>query len=144
MQRFRALLLAAGVGISVVLSPSCAMSARSQADLGDMPICKGGKRISCVVDGDTIWLDGEKIRLEGFNAPEIQGSCARESALARNARDLLQELLSGRSITIERSGLDRYGRTLATIRANGRDVGDIMIGESLAHVWRGRKENWCG
>lgn len=31
-------------------------------------MCGSGKRVTCVVDGDTIWLRGEKIRLQGFDA----------------------------------------------------------------------------
>lgn len=32
--------------------------------------CGSGKRVTCVVDGDTIWLQGEKIRLKGFDPPD--------------------------------------------------------------------------
>lgn len=108
-----------------------------------MPICGSGKRVNCVVDGDTIWVRGEKIRLESFNAPEMNGSCERERRMAIRARDELRRSLDGRSFTIERNGQDRYGRTLATIRVGGRDVADGLIGKGLAHKWRGRKESWC-
>lgn len=57
-----------------------------------MPICGSGKRINCVVDGDTIWVRGEKIRLEGFNAPEMNGSCDRERRMAVQARDGKREV----------------------------------------------------
>lgn len=108
-----------------------------------MPICGSGKRINCVVDGDTIWVRGEKIRLQGFNAPEMNGSCDRERQMAVQARDELQRSLNGPAFTIERNGMDRYGRTLATIRVGGRDVGAGLISKGLAHEWRGYKENWC-
>lgn len=108
-----------------------------------MPICGSGKRTNCIVDGDTIWVAGEKIRLEGFNAPEMNGSCDRESRMAIQARDELRRALNGRAFTIERNGQDRYGRTLATIRVGGHDVGDRLISKGLAHEWRGFKESWC-
>jgi endonuclease YncB( thermonuclease family) len=108
-----------------------------------MPVCGGGRRVNCVVDGDTLWLDGEKIRIEGMNAPEVQGACARERELARQATQRLSQMLSSRSISIVRNGRDVYGRTLATVRANGRDVAPAMVAEGLAHVWRGYKEDWC-
>lgn len=108
-----------------------------------MPICGSGRRVNCVVDGDTIWVNREKIRLEGFNAPEMNGACARERQLAVRARDELRRVLNGHPFTIERSGQDRYGRTLATVRVNGRDVGQDLIRKGLAHEWRGFKENWC-
>ena len=108
-----------------------------------MPICGSEKRVNCVVDGDTIWVRGEKIRLEGFNAPEMNGSCDRERRMAIQARDELRRALNGRAFAIERNGEDRYGRTLATIRVGGRDVGAGLISKGLAHEWRGFKENWC-
>ncbi|NRC56333.1 thermonuclease family protein [Mesorhizobium sediminum] len=108
-----------------------------------MPICGSGKRINCVVDGDTIWVRGEKIRLEGFNAPEMNGSCDRERRMAVQARDELRRALDGRAFTIERNGKDRYGRTLATIRVGEREVGAELISKGLAHEWRGFKESWC-
>ncbi|MEO9340772.1 thermonuclease family protein [Mesorhizobium sp. SB112] len=107
-----------------------------------MPICKGGKRFSCVVDGDTIWFKGEKIRLEGFNAPDMSGSCQLESALAMRSLDRLRSMLDGAAFTIERNGKDRYDRTLATVRVHV-DVGNQLVDEGLAHVWRGWKESWC-
>lgn len=57
-----------------------------------MPICGSGKRSNCVVDGDTLWLNGEKIRVEGMNAPETKGRCERERRLAMHATQ--RELLS--------------------------------------------------
>ena len=108
-----------------------------------MPICGNGKRVNCIVDGDTIWVNREKIRLQGFNAPEMNGSCDRERRMAVQARDELRRALDRKPFTIERNGTDRYGRTLATIRVGGEDVGRHLIGRGLAHEWRGRKEAWC-
>lgn len=39
-----------------------------------MAICIGPVRRNCVVDGDTVWVDGEKIRLQSMDAPEIEGA----------------------------------------------------------------------
>lgn len=108
-----------------------------------MPLCGNGKRVNCIVDGDTIWVNGEKIRLQGFNAPEMNGSCEQERRLAVKARDELRRAINGRSLAIERNGQDRYGRTLATVRVDGRDVADELIDRGLAHRWRGYKESWC-
>jgi endonuclease YncB( thermonuclease family) len=40
--------------------------------------------------------------------------------------------------------MDQYGRTLAFVRIDGRDYGEIMIERGLARPWRGRREPWCG
>jgi endonuclease YncB( thermonuclease family) len=109
-----------------------------------LPFCGSGPRVNCIVDGDTIWLGSEKIRLEGLNAPEISGNCAAERELAQRAKRRLRELLSGQSLSISRNGYDAYGRTLATVRTSSGDAADIMVGQGLAHVWRGYKESWCG
>lgn len=108
-----------------------------------MPICTDGNRFTCIVDGDTIRYRGERIRLEGFNTPEMRGQCRRETDLARQAQRRLQQVLHNVPFSIHRSGTDRYGRTLATVRTANGDVGDVLIREGLAHVWRGRQENWC-
>lgn len=107
----------------------------------------GAERWTCVVDGDTIWLDGKNLRLQSFDTPEpwtdICGGRA-EVALARRASARLLELLNAGPITVETFGLDRTGkRTLATIRVEGRDVGDILIAEGLARKWPDGDEFWC-
>ncbi len=110
----------------------------------NLPICGSAKRINCVVDGDTIWLEGEKIRLESFNTPEMNGKCFVERQLAQQAKMRLRQILSAEPFKVSRNGKDRYGRTLAVISNSSGNVGDILIREGLAHEWRGRKESWCG
>lgn len=108
-----------------------------------MPICNQGRRINCVVDGDTLWLDAEKIRLDSMNAPEVKGQCDRERDLAARATRRLSELLSASAFSVSRSGIDRYGRTLARVTIESRDVGMILVNEGLAHPWQGLKRGWC-
>ncbi|MCP4408844.1 MAG: thermonuclease family protein [Gammaproteobacteria bacterium] len=108
-----------------------------------MPICAGSKRVNCVVDGDTIWLNGEKIRLESFNTPEVNGKCNRERQLARQATRRLSQILSSRPFTVVRSGYDIYGRRLAFVSTASGGVGGKLIREGLAHEWHGRKQSWC-
>ncbi|WP_346894020.1 thermonuclease family protein [uncultured Roseibium sp.] len=101
---------------------------------------------TCVVDGDTLWLNGEKIRLEAFDTPEPQTNIcggSSEVALAHKASSRLLELLNNNDWTIERGGVDKFDRTLATIRVDGRDLGDILIDERLARRWPDGEEFWC-
>ncbi|RIK97855.1 MAG: nuclease [Proteobacteria bacterium] len=109
-----------------------------------MPICVGPVRVSCVIDGDTAWVEGEKIRISGIDAPEIEGRCGFERELAERAKRRLSELLSSQPFTVARSGTDRYGRTLATLylRDSG-DVGAVMTREGLVREWTGRRLPWC-
>lgn len=103
---------------------------------------------TCVVDGDTLWLQGENIRLKDFDTSEPQTQIcggAAEVALARQASARLLDLLNNYEWTIERFGYDSTSsrRTLATIRIGGHDVGDILIGEGLARRWPDGREFWC-
>lgn len=109
-------------------------------------LCGSGKRYTCVVDGDTLWLEGEKIRLQGFDTPETTTNICggqNEVILGRKAAQRLVELLKQDGHTIQRSGKDRYGRTLATIYLDGVDIGEILIAERLARRWPDGPEFWC-
>ena len=100
-----------------------------------------------VWDGDSIRLGAghqtEAVRIFNIDAPEIEGQCAYETDLALQSKIRLAELLKGQRIEILHQGTDRYGRTLAAIRVEGRDVGDILVDEGLARTWAGRREPWC-
>lgn len=96
------------------------------------------RRVTCVHDGDTVWIEGEKIRLLDIDAPEMNARCERERRMAVAARDRLVALLDGRDVVIRRRGVDRYGRTLARLG----DVGEVLVREGLARRW-GDRRGWC-
>jgi hypothetical protein len=53
---------------------SLTSAVRGSAEQGSatyFPICGGGQRVTCVVDGDTFWLEGQKIRVADIDTPEI-------------------------------------------------------------------------
>lgn len=106
-----------------------------------LALCTPGPRVSCIIDGDTFWLSGEKIRIADIDTPELAGRCASERRLAIQARDRLRELLVG--FEVRREGRDRYGRTLAVVTVDGRSVGAQLVREGLAREWRGRRMPWC-
>lgn len=115
------------------------------ADQAHFPICKGSHRVTCVVDGDTVWLRGEKIRLEGIDAPEIsEPKCASEFQRGMKARDTLQKILNGTTWTLTRSGADVYGRTLGTFHIGHTTAGRKLVGRGLARGWTGHRMSWCG
>ncbi|MFA7597010.1 MAG: thermonuclease family protein [Novosphingobium sp.] len=102
--------------------------------------------LAYVHDGDTIRLcDGERVRIENIEAPELpdspkcrdrrrNGWC--DYALAERSRDALAAFLGSGTAMMERTGTDRYGRTLARIRVNGKDAGQYLIAQGLAKAWR--------
>lgn len=109
-------------------------------------LCSGSVRHTCVVDGDTFWLDGAKIRIADINTPEVsQPQCSAEATLGRKASLRLAELLSGASLDLRAADRDedQYGRKLRIVERDGRSVGQMLVSEGLAHEWRGRRESWC-
>lgn len=110
------------------------------------PICCDGTRINCVVDGDTFWFEGERVRVADIDTPEMQGRCPYESQLALRARDRLRALLNEGSFDLRPIGtrnVDQYGRLLRVVVRNGRSLGDTLVSEGLARTWTGRREPWC-
>lgn len=108
--------------------------------------CGSDQRYTCVVDGDTLWLEGEKIRMMGYDTPEPQTNIcggAREVRLANQASTRLVQILNQGVVTVERHGKDRYDRTLAVIQVDGVNVGDILVEEGLARYWPDGPEFWC-
>ena len=85
------------------------------------------------------------IRIANIDTPEMPGraQCAFEADKALAAKARLSQILAGGDIRIARDGVDRYGRTLATLKVNGRDVGEQLVGEGMAQRWQGHKAQWC-
>lgn len=103
-----------------------------------------GVRSDCVTDGDTVWIGREKVRIAEIDAPELtRPKCEAERRLAIRARDRLLALLNSESYRIERTGTDRYGRTLAIISNSRGSVGAQLIAEGLARQWTGKRMPWC-
>ncbi|GAB1584041.1 hypothetical protein PPNSA23_39840 [Phyllobacterium phragmitis] len=120
-----------------------------------MAICPGFAKQRChekvcILDGDTIVVGEEHIRIANIDAPEIHHfKCDAERRLAILARQRLEALLSDGTFKIARGDpdtgrvKDRFGRTLATISVGEEDVGDILISEDLVRPWIGRRQPWC-
>lgn len=102
------------------------------------------RRITCVVDGDTLWYQGIKIRLLDIDAPEVEGLCLNERQLAQSAKLELTRLLNTGLIRITYDGQDRYGRHLATLLVREGEVGPAMLAAGLAESFGQRSPSpWC-
>ena len=109
-------------------------------------LCAAGPRHTCVVDGDTFWLAGEKVRIADINAPEThQAQCPAERELGEAAKQRLLELLNAGPVTLVDGprSRDRYGRRLAIAMRDGQSLGSRLVAEGLAEPWRGRRSSWC-
>ena len=118
---------------------------------------RGSRQTGCVVDGDTLVLgfgaQQRRIRLTGFDTPELVGECDAESALARQARARLHQWLAQGPFEwdgVDGPPRDQYGRELRAVRRTSRDgdheyLADTMIAEGLAREngWGSAPRNWC-
>ncbi len=110
-------------------------------------LCPSGPRTTCVVDGDTFWLAGEKIRIADINAPETHAAaCPGEQARGEAATLRLIALLNAGPFELAAAprGRDRYGRLLRIVTRRGRSLGEALVAEGLAEHWQGRRGDWCG
>jgi len=106
--------------------------------------CSGSVRLNCVVDGDTFYLAGRKVRIADIDAPETHPSrCSAEATLGSRATSRLLALLNAGPFELKGSGQDRYGRDLRTVVRDGRSLGGILVAEGLARPWTGRRLPWC-
>ena len=110
--------------------------------------CVGPVRTTCVVDGDTIWYQGTKIRVADINAPEVsKPGCAREAMLGQQATMRLTQLLNKGDFTLVSPAgtpeFDRYGRTLREVQRGGKSLGAVLVREGLAEQWGGARIDWC-
>ena len=110
-----------------------------------------GQRI-VIIDGDTIDVRGERIRILNIDAPEsFRSRCEVELKLALRTKERLGELLRAGPVEVDREGRDRYRRTLATLSTREGDVGRFLVRERLALPWQDGREAkerrlkaWCG
>lgn len=109
-------------------------------------LCHTGGGTNCVVDGDTAWIGGVKVRIADIDAPETHPPrCKREAELGRRATERLRELLSAgpfEAAPADRDS-DRYGRKLRVLTRDGASIGDQLVREGLARRYDGGRRPWC-
>lgn len=89
-----------------------------------------------VVDGDTIMLGAERIRLAGIDAPERDQWCwssgGHAYACGVKAREALVSFTLGKVVYCSDRKPDLYGRTIATCFANNSDISQHMVSSGWA------------
>lgn len=108
--------------------------------------CGSGQRVTCVVDGDTFWLRGTKVRIADIDTPELSPPrCERERQRGMAAKLRLLEILNSGPLSFKSTTRDedRFGRKLRVVYRGDRSVGDILIAEGLARKWEGSRRSWC-
>jgi endonuclease YncB( thermonuclease family) len=107
----------------------------SETPAGSRPEIAGQARI---IDGDTLEIADERVRLIGIDAPEDGQACldgAREWPCGDLAAATLEGLTEGAEIRCEIYGRDRYQRALAVCYAGEVGLNGAMVQSGSALAW---------
>ncbi|WP_405049121.1 MULTISPECIES: thermonuclease family protein [unclassified Rhizobium] len=108
--------------------------------------CGDSRRTNCVVDGDTFWFEGQKIRIADIDTPELSPPrCEAERVKGEAAKFRLLALLNAGKFSLS-AGIrdeDKYGRKLRTVSRAGKSLGGALVQEGLARSWDGARHGWC-
>ena len=92
-----------------------------------------------VADGDTVTLNtGQRVRLLGIDAPEMEKEGHPADFLAHKAKKVLADLVQGKRVRLgyDKLRYDRYGRTLAYLfLLDGTNLSQEMVRQGLAHAY---------
>ena len=92
-----------------------------------------------VVDGDTIHLNGEKIRFTGIDTPELKQTCIKEGVIdpcGVTAQELLIEKIGDKKVECISEGKDQYKRTLAECFVNNKSLSSYLVISGYAFAYR--------
>tara|TARA_R110002020_G_scaffold221868_1_gene430057 strand:- start:979 stop:1560 length:582 start_codon:yes stop_codon:yes gene_type:complete len=92
-----------------------------------------------VVDGDTISISGNKIRLSGIDTPEKNQTCRKASVTWRcghKATETLRDWTYTKKVRCIGDTKDRYGRLIANCFVDGYNVNARLVYEGLALAYR--------
>lgn len=92
--------------------------------------------MASVVDGDTIDIGSQRIRLEGIDAPEAAQSCGARAggnwACGHAAAEALAKMIGKRRVTCRSAGMDKYDRLLGICSADGVVINAEMVRRGYA------------
>lgn len=99
-------------------------------------LCQISGKVISIADGDTFTLltdDKEqiKIRLHGIDCPE------KSQDYGQVAKQYLSDLIFGKQVEVEKTDIDRYGRTIGKVKAGLVAVNEAMLTAGLA--WHYKK-----
>jgi endonuclease YncB( thermonuclease family) len=101
------------------------------------PTVAGGAK---AIDGDSLWVGGQEIRLKGIDAPELKQTCERQGSpwnCGKDARDALIRAIGSNRVTCAIGDRDVYGRMLGRCGAGGKDLNALMVSSGMAVAYGG-------
>lgn len=110
-------------------------------------LCSGAGG-TCVIDGDTIRIEGQSIRIADIDTPEVRDyACQYEKTLGDRATLRMLALVNQGPFALSRwddRDEDVYGRKLRVLSRDGQSLGLMLVAEGLARPWDGARRSWCG
>ena len=92
-----------------------------------------------VVDGDTIHLNGKKIRFIGIDTPELKQTCIKEGIkdyCGVTAKQILIDKIGNNSVECISEGKDQYKRTLAECFVNNESLSSYLVRSGYGFAYR--------
>ena len=92
-----------------------------------------------ITDGDTIKINGEKIRFSGIDTPELRQTCLKQGIkipCGIKAKQILIDKIADNKIVCVREGKDQYKRTLAECFVNNESLSSYLVKSGYAFAYR--------
>ena len=92
-----------------------------------------------ITDGDTIKINGEKIRFSGIDTPEMKQTCIENGIVnpcGVMAKNILVDKISNNEVICISEGKDRYKRTLAECFVNDESLSSYLVRSGYAFAYR--------
>ena len=92
-----------------------------------------------ITDGDTIKINGEKIRFSGIDTPELNQTCVKEgvkNSCGLTAKQILIDKIIDNKVKCIKEGKDRYKRILAECFVNNESLSRYLVRTGYAFAYR--------
>ena len=92
-----------------------------------------------ITDGDTIKINGVKIRFSGIDTPELKQTCIRDSVINTcgiTAKQILVDKIAENNVICVSEGKDHYKRTLAECFVNNESLSRYLVRSGYAFAYR--------
>jgi endonuclease YncB( thermonuclease family) len=117
-----------------------AVAARPQGHKSSDPAPATIAGTASVIDGDTLEIHDERIRLEGVDAPESHQRCKDADGkfwrCGQAAANGLDDLIAGNPVNCKTHGREKWGRLLATCTVRGESLQAWLVGHGYAVAYR--------
>jgi micrococcal nuclease len=132
--------LIVGVSVATIFHDDPGAAARA-AQFGQ---CYNAEGTNCVLDGDTIYVAGQRVDIAGIAVPKIQGAgCPDERGRGIDSAVQLADLLNSGNVTLGAVVREPDGQVRRKVEVRGNDIGLAMIAAGAARDY-GDANGWCG